>query len=199
MRNLTYALSGLMLFAIVQQGFSQANKAHYEETPSGIKVSFKNSETSIDQDVYLDVVTDQIVRVTAVPTGAALPSQTSLVIVDSLHRHVKSLAVTTTDSTVNLKTASLQAIISLTSGRVAFFDLNGQSIFKEAKRNSSSFLANSYQGDAFYHINQDFIVDAVEGIYGIGQHQNAMMNYNWGKPVSLLKYNTVMGYRKRGL
>ncbi len=183
MRNLTYALSGLMLFAIVQQGFSQANKAHYEKMPSGIKVSFKNSETSIDQDIYLDVVTDKIVRVTAVPAGAVLPGQTSLVIVDSLRRQVKSLAVSSTDSTVNVQTANMQAVVSLMNGNVEFFDLKGQSILKEAKRNSSSFLANSYQGDAFYHINQDFIVNAEEGIYGLGQHQNAVMNYNRGKQV----------------
>ncbi|MDR3006906.1 MAG: DUF5110 domain-containing protein [Sphingobacterium sp.] len=193
MRNLTYALSGLLLFTMAQQGFSQTNKAHYEKTSTGIKVSFKNSETSIDQDVYLDVVTDKIVRVTAVPTGAALPSQTSLVIVDSLRRQVKSLAVSSTDSTVNLKTANMQAVVSLESGKVAFYDLKGQSILKEAKRNSSSFLANSYQGDAFYHLNQDFIVNAEEGIYGLGQHQNAVMNYNRGKQVSLLQYNTEIG------
>jgi alpha-D-xyloside xylohydrolase len=69
----------------VQQGFSQANKAHYEKMPSGIKVSFKNSETSIDQDIYLDVVTDKIVRVTAVPLVQSYRT-TSLVIVDSVRR-----------------------------------------------------------------------------------------------------------------
>lgn len=193
MRNLTYALSSLMLFAMVQQGFGQTNKAHYEKTPTGVKVSFKNSDTSIDQDVYLDVVTDKIVRVTAVPAGAAFPKQTSLVVVDSLHRQLKSLAVKSTDSTVNVQTAAMQAIVSLKTGKVDFFDSNGQVIVKEAKRNSSSFTANSYNGDAFYHINQDFIVNPDEGIYGLGQHQNAVMNYNRGKQVSLLQYNTEIG------
>ncbi len=193
MRKLTYALSGLMLFVIAQQGSAQVNRSSYEKTATGIKVSFKNSATSIDQDVYVDVITDKIVRVTAVPGGTAYPAQSSLTIVDSLRRQVRSLAVRPTDSTVNVLTSSLQAVVSRLNGNVEFLDLNGRPIFKEAKRNSCSFTADSYNGDSFYRINQDFIVHPDEGIYGLGQHQNAVMNYNRGKQVTLLQYNTEIG------
>src|SRR5690606_30777198 len=148
MRKLTYALSGLMLFVIAQQGSAQVNRSSYEKTATGIKVSFKNSATSIDQDVYVDVITDKIVRVTAVPGGAAYPAQSSLTIVDSLRRQVRSLAVRPTDSTVNVLTSSLQAVVSRLNGNVEFLDLNGRPIFKEAKRNSGSFTADSYNGDS---------------------------------------------------
>jgi len=193
MRNITYALSGLMLFAIVHQGFAQTHKAQLEKTATGIRVSFKNSETSIDQDVYLDAITDKIVRVTVVPSGAVLTKQQSLVIVDSLHRQLKSLTIRSNDSTATVQTADLYALISLQTGKVEFYDLKDRPILKEAKRNSNSFTANSYNGDAFYHINQDFIVSPEEGIYGLGQHQNAVMNYNRGKQVTLLQYNTEIG------
>lgn len=193
MCNLKYALSGLMLFTMIHQGIGQINKSSYVKTQTGVKVSFKNSETSIDQDVYLDAVTDKIIRVTAMPHGRLLPTEPSLVIVDSLHRHLKSLSIQRTDSTVNLKTANLLAKVSLLSGKVEFFDLAGKPIFKELKRNTNSFISDSYNGDAFYRLTQDFIVDPLEGLYGLGQHQSAVMNYNRGKQVTLLQYNTEIG------
>lgn len=193
MRNITYALSGLMFFTMMHQASAQAQKAQFEKTTTGMKVSFKNSATSIDQDVYLDAITDKIIRVTAVPAGSGFPKQQHLVIVDSLHRQLKSFAARSTDSTATIQTADLQAIVSLSSGKVEFYDLNGRPILKEAKRNSGSFTAASYNGDAFYQINQDFMVQPEEGIYGLGQHQNAVMNYNRGKQVTLLQYNTEIG------
>lgn len=193
MRNFRYALIGLILLTYTLSSFGQVIKANFEKTSNGVKVKFRNSETSIDQDVYLDVITDKIIRVTAVPAGADFPGHSSLVVVDSLRRQVNSLEITTTDSTVQVQTTDLQATVSLWSGKVEFFDLQGVPIFKEVKRNSSSFIADSYNGDAFYRIKQDFIVHAEEGIYGLGQHQNAIMNYNRGKQISLLQYNTEIG------
>lgn len=193
MQNLKFALSGIMLFALVHHGNAQVNKSNFIKTQSGVKVSFKGSESAIDQDVYLDVITDKIIRVTALPYGNPFPSQASLVVVDSLQRQLKSFHVQPTDSTINLTTSDLIAKVSLVSGKVEFFDSSGKRILSESKRNADAFIPDSYAGDAFYRLNQDFIVDTAEGIFGLGQHQNAIMNYNRGKQVTLLQYNTEIG------
>ena len=193
MQNLKFALSGIILFALVHHVNAQSNKSNFTKTQSGVKVSFKGSETALDQDVYLDVITDKIIRVTALPYGHPFPAQSSLVIVDSLHRQLKKFEVQSTDSTINLTTADLIAKVSLVSGKVGFFDLSGKRVLTESKRNSDAFIADSYGGDAFYKLTQDFVVDPDEGIYGLGQHQNAIMNYNRGKQVTLLQYNTEIG------
>ena len=122
MQNLKFALSGIMLFALVHNGNAQVNKSNFIKTQSGVKVSFKGSESAIDQDVYLDVITDKIIRVTALPYGDPFPSQASLVVVDSLQRQLKSFHVQPTDSTINLTTSDLIAKVSLVSGKVEFFE-----------------------------------------------------------------------------
>lgn len=193
MYNLKFALSSLLFFAVLQQGTGQVSKSKFEKTKTGVKVSFRNSETSIDQNIYVDAITDKVIRITAVPKDNPFPTRESLTIVDSLRRDLKMANISSTDSTVNLKTADLIAQISLLNGKVDFFDLSGKRIVGEGKRNSNAFVADSYNGDSFFKLNQQFLVDPTEGIYGLGQHQNAVMNYNRGKQVTLLQYNTEIG------
>jgi alpha-D-xyloside xylohydrolase len=92
-----------------------------------------------------------------------------------------------------LKTALATAKIDKVNGKVSFYDATGNLLLAERARGMESFQADSYGGDAFYRIKQTFEVDAEEGLYGLGQHQNGVMNYNGGRQVTLLQYNTMIG------
>src|SRR5690606_3134121 len=60
------------------------------------------------------------------------------------------------------------------------------------KRNAMTFEQGAYDGDTFYRVRQRFAVSESEGLYGLGQHQNGVMNYQ-GRQVTLLQYNTMTG------
>lgn len=167
--------------------------ATYQRTDSGVKISFTGLATSVDQDIYLDAVRDDIVRVTALPPDAAFPTMESLVIVDSLRRSLNALSINVLQDTLYLRTQDLVLATSLRTGSILFKDKNERIILGERKRVDGSFRPDAYNGDSFYALNQGFNVDQNEGLYGLGQHQNAVMNYNDGKQVTLLQYNTEIG------
>ncbi len=90
---------------------------------------------------------------------------------------------------VTLQTPQLRATLSLSSGEVTFVDKSGKTLLKELKRDACAFVPATYSGDAFYQLQQAFLSDPNEAYYGLGQHQNGVMNYK-GRQVSLSQYNT---------
>ena len=50
------------------------------------------------------------------------------------------------------------------------------------------FTANPVEGQAFVTVSQQFNRGTDEGLYGLGQHQNAQMDYN-GEDVELAQHN----------
>lgn len=182
-----------LLFTLLQAIGQSADRATYQKTDHGVKISFAGLPTSVDQDIYLDAIRDDIVRVTALPINVPFPTRESLIVVDSLHRLIHSLSVETERDTLYLRTASLVVATCLRTGQIVFKDKNGQTILGERKRESNSFRPESYNGDSFYALEQGFEIEENEGLYGLGQHQNAVMNYNHGRRVTLLQYNTEIG------
>lgn len=182
-------LCGLLFLSVPGNGQSTA-VATYQKTDHGVKISFAGLATSIDQDIYLDAIRDDIVRVTVVPANSPFPTSENLVVVDSLHRRVNMLSVDASQDTLYVRTERLVVATSLHTGKVLFKDKKGEVILGERKRGDRSFLSGSYGGDSFYALEQGFDVDENEGLYGLGQHQNAVMNYNQGRRVTLLQYNT---------
>lgn len=167
--------------------------ATYQPTDHGVKISFSKLSTSVDQDIYLDVVRDDIVRVTVVPADMPFPIRENLVVVDSLRRAVKMFAVDARQDTLYIRTDRLVVATSLHTGTILFKDRDGKVLLGERKRDAQSFRQDAYGGDAFYALQQGFEVTEQEGLYGLGQHQNAVMNYNHGRQVKLLQYNTEIG------
>lgn len=161
-------------------------------TATGVSVTFSGSATAIDQEVTLDVITDRIIHVVAKPLGAHTAPSESLVIVDSLRRTAGQWTLEEADNYLRLKTAALTARVSLLSGAVDFLDGRGQPLLAEERRDATTFESGAYDGDAFYRIRQHFSVSQTEGLYGLGQHQNGVMNYQ-GRQVTLLQYNTMIG------
>lgn len=160
-------------------------------TATGVTLRFDGQQTAIDQEVSLTVVTDRIIRVTARPlTGGVAPSE-SLIVVDSLRQTAGPWTVEEVDNYLQLKTEALTARVSLLSGAVDFLDEQGRMLLAERRRDAATFESHAYDGDAFYRVQQHFMVSETEGLYGLGQHQNGIMNYQ-GRQVTLLQYNTMI-------
>ncbi|MCI2082914.1 MAG: DUF5110 domain-containing protein [Bacteroidales bacterium] len=133
--------------------------------------------------VRLEAVTDSIIRVSAV-CSENFSTRTSLSVLPVKGK--PRFSVTSSGDTVTLSTATLNAKVDRKSGRISFFDANGESILNEDRR---KFTPIKTDGDKGYTVRQVFRSPADEAFYGLGQHQSDEFNYK-GKNETLYQYNT---------
>ncbi|ETI60064.1 alpha-xylosidase [Sphingobium sp. C100] len=94
--------------------------------------------------------------------------------------------VTRQDGHVMVKAAKATADIDLDTGQVRFLDLTGKPLLSES--GPTAFSPTTAGGQKFVTVSQQFNRGTDEGIYGLGQHQNAQMDYN-GEDVELAQHN----------
>ncbi len=134
--------------------------------------------------VKVEVVTDKIIRVTAVPAGAKFSAKESLMVVPQKHKARFSLEKL--EDCARIGTQSLIVTVSLSDGRVAYFEPDGSPISSELQREFSPYEAD---GVSAWTVHQTFSSPEDEAFYGLGQHQAGEWNYK-GKNEELYQYNT---------
>lgn len=141
--------------------------------------------------VRLQVVADNIIRVTATPQSTFDNLPDYLMVVEQ--KGDENFETTQSDDKVSVKTAKLTAEVDLLSGEVRFLDASGKALVQEANRGSfSAVIDEPGRADAdSYAVAQSFLVDQNEGFYGLGQHQDGLVNYA-GHNVELTTYNMVI-------
>lgn len=173
-----------------------AAEGSYQKTPDGLIVTPAQGTA---KRVRLQVMSDRIVRVTAVPTES-LSTPASLMTVAKAA--TAGFIVEAAQSAVKLKTSQVHAEVSLADGVVRFLDAQGKPILVEQQR--AAFQPVSVDGKGFYRVQQRFNPNTREAFYGLGQHQNAQMNYS-GEDVELSQHNIdiavpfVMSHRGYGV
>jgi alpha-D-xyloside xylohydrolase len=168
---------------------TKAQKASYQRTKNGVTLTFKNSSSAIDQTVAIEFIQDSIVHVKALPLESTVNASVQLTVTDSVVKSVGAVTLKEQGDKLILQSKSLHLVISLLTGRINFLNPTGDTILNEKQRDASTFIPSIANGDAFYKIRQGFEVNTAEGLYGLGQHQNGIMNYQ-GRQVTLLQYNT---------
>jgi alpha-D-xyloside xylohydrolase len=136
--------------------------------------------------VRLQVYNARTVRVTAGPT-ANFPKDTSLVVVSTPAADTK-WTLEQGDSTVALITTRLRVTVNGRTGAVSFADSAGTPFLVE-KSGGRTFEPIQDEGQAAYTIRQVFESADDEAFYGLGQHQEGVMNHK-GKDLPLFQYNT---------
>ncbi len=164
-------------------------KESYLETGSGIEVPIKNSVTGIKK-IRLQPVTDQIIHVTATSTND-FPADKSLMAVQSLNTKAKFTTGTDKDK-VLLITAALKVEVSTESGLLTYHDLNGKLLLEQSKIPYRALVPEVFNGEPSYQVSQIFNTQENEAYYGLGQHQQGLVNYK-GRRVDLVQYNTEIG------
>ncbi|HYX08034.1 MAG TPA: hypothetical protein VE912_14990, partial [Bacteroidales bacterium] len=91
---------------------------------------------------------------------------------------------------ITLSTVNIKAVLSLESGRVQIQDSLGNVKLAELPQGGKTFTPETIDGKQFYSVRQQFQSPDDEAFYGLGQHQNNVMNYK-GKDVDLTQYNIV--------
>ena len=159
-----------------------AQTGNYKKLDNGVLINLSKSADCAS--IKLEVLSDRIIHVVASPVFTDL-SPASLMLSNEKLKPVKwSLSQKQDD--IFLNTASLIVQVSLQTGSIIFKDISGKNILLNGRK---SLTPVSYHGESSYLIKQVFQVTPNEAFYGLGQHQNSLMNYR-DKQVELLQNNT---------
>lgn len=176
----------IVLFFIIAS-LVGCNSSNYQKTSDGITISLKQASPNDVRSIRLQVITDNIIRVTASPLKK-ITDQRSLITSYSKTQTSGWDVVETADSII-LQTATTKAITSLKTGEITFTDLNGNIILREQVGGGKSFEPIEIEDSKGFSFRQVFESPADEAFYGLGQHQSD--EFNWkGRNEELFQYNT---------
>ena len=159
----------------------------YIQTKVGVIVFTDPVFTGTSHAVKLEVVSDNIIRVTASPDKKNVSTE-SLVVVHNKRPGIVWNIVPSKDK-LTLKTKTLTAIINLKTGVVSFWDTNGKKIVDEKPIAGRSFQPAVFDGKRYYNLTQTFQTTSDDAWYGLGQHQDGVLNYR-GQQVTFFQNNT---------
>lgn len=155
--------------------------ATLEETSSGV-VLRKGSEM-----VRITVCAPDVIHVVAgrgSPKGAS-PATPWMIAAEDTQRP----QVVRTAGKATIRTSKMSVEIDLKDGLLRFLDANGKTLLQESPRVPRRYMPRQVNGEMLYRVDQRFYPDALEGIYGLGQHQSGVFDQR-GTVVELAQANT---------
>ncbi|MGF6925659.1 alpha-D-xyloside xylohydrolase [Chitinophaga sp. W2I13] len=180
----------LLLFSLLASALLNnlfAAPPAYITLPDGVIVFTDSLLTGSTYAVKLEVVSDDIIRVMAAP-GKEIVAGISLVTV-----YHKKPGLTwdfiPSKENLTLKTKKLIVTVDRKTGAVTFTDLAGKKILSEKQPFGRDFQSAIFDGKRYYAITQTFQTADGDAWYGLGQHQDGIMNYR-GQQVTFFQNNT---------
>lgn len=137
------------------------------------------------QTVRVQFFADDIVRVVKWPAGGS-PEKKSLV-VTAQPEGLLAITKEQTDVAVTLASPRLRVRIGRRDGLVSFETPKGETVLAEARPAVFTPITTPYE--KALTVEQTFRLTPEEGLYGLGQHQDSLMNYR-GRSVKLVQTNT---------
>ena len=156
----------------------------YRKVQDGLVANISSGATKA---VRLEVINDDIIRVTASPDAQF--DNTVNLIKDGRGLSEPSFRIESKGDTIILATATTQARLSRLTGAVRFTDAQGNTLLNERTEGGREFTPIEVEGTKGYTLRQVFESNKGEGLYGLGQHQSDEFNYK-GKNEELFQYNT---------
>ncbi|MBN2012708.1 DUF4968 domain-containing protein [candidate division KSB1 bacterium] len=182
-------ISTSLFFLILTLCFTHnTTRAAYEKRPDGIII---HPEKHADTDpalLKIQICSDDIIRVTASPTDEFSSRQSLMV--DKTRWSPVTWAVKETGDEIEISTAKLNLKLHEKTGTITFRDANGKLLLEEKVKGSKVITPATVMDEQTWHIQQLFNSPADEAYYGLGQHQNNVMNYK-GHDVDLWQLNIV--------
>ena len=176
----------LYSFAILLLISGCSENRPYEKLENGIVITLPESQPGAKK-VRLEVITDDIIRVSATPADTFSTAESLMrVPVDAS----TEWSVQEADDRITITTRSLKATAIFNTGEVSFTDLDGNTIAQERQGGGKSFEPIQLGGQQVYSIRQVFESPDDEAFFGLGGHQNGQMNYK-GEDVELVQHNIV--------
>ncbi|AOM79418.1 TIM-barrel domain-containing protein [Pedobacter steynii] len=175
--------------ALLQLTVKGQETASYVKTNSGIEVYLPNSLTGIKK-IRLEPVSDQVIHVIATEKAEFSPQRSLMAIAPANG----SVAFTTVadQNRIILKTKALSVEVAMTTGLLTYRDAGNKILLKQSAVAEAALVPQVFGGSPSYRVAQVFDAQEEEAYYGLGQHQQGIMNYR-GRRVDLIQYNTEIG------
>lgn len=177
-----------LFFLTIQYMYAFDSSTKFVKQKDGILIKLKKQKDFDAQLLKVQILTDNIIHVVASPTNS-FSTRPSLIIDKTKWEQVKWSAKEENDF-VDIITSKLKVRVNTINGKIAFYDRSGKLILKESANDSKIILPAEVMGEQTYHIQQVFDSSVDEAYYGLGAHQNGIMNYK-GHDVDLWQYNIV--------
>jgi alpha-D-xyloside xylohydrolase len=181
LRRFAAPFAGLALLAAMGAGLhAQTGEGSWEKIADGVIVT---PYVGPAKKIRLEVMTDDIVRVTAAPTDSLALPKSLIVVAGPSGAHFDARE---SGGVLTLKTAHVTAHVVIRTGAVSFLSADGKEVL--AEQGPRKLAPETVQGHNFYAIHQEFNRGTDEAFYGLGQHQYQPLNYN-GQDVDLAQHN----------
>lgn len=177
----------IYLFLLVFASCASKQTGTYTKQENGITILLKNEGSQTPQQVRLQVVSEKIIRVSA-SAEKEFSSEKSLSVVDKEASNCK-WTVEEKKGSLLLKTGKLQAEVDLSNGAVSFMDSTGKVLTKEKGIAPKKLIPVTIKNHKLYKTYQEFDATEDEALYGMGQHQDGIVNFK-GADLTLAQYNT---------
>ena len=161
--------AALLSVGILAATVTQAQKASTAYQTQGQTVRIKTKTA----DLQIQVFSPNTVRVLRFPVGSKA-TKTSL----SVNKAPDKTPFETAEAggVITVKTALLTVSLNRQTGLVSFATRGGKSLLQEGAQDSL-FVPTTDNGQPAYRVQQRFKLSAPEGIYGLGQFQDGIMNW----------------------
>jgi alpha-D-xyloside xylohydrolase len=167
-------------------------KAGIRQFDRGVVIDLPPDGSTAVRLIKIEVCSAEIIHVQAT-VDTVFSTRPSLMVAEPdrlIGAQPVNWTVTVDGDTAVIETDRLLVKVSLSLGTTTFYKADGTVILREKAAGSKLFTAAEVMGEKTYHIQQLFDSPADEAFYGLGQHQNGVMNYK-GHDVDLWQYNIV--------
>jgi alpha-D-xyloside xylohydrolase len=161
----------------------------YKKQPEGIMIKLKTEKVTDANLMKIEVCTENIIHVTA--TADKSFSRRPSLMVNKTDWKTVPWSLEEEDSKIVLSTSKIIVKIHKEKGTIAFYNGDGQLILEEKLETSKIITPAEVMREKTYHIQQIFNSSDGEAFYGLGQHQNNIINYK-GHDVDLWQYNIIV-------
>ncbi|MGK9477655.1 TIM-barrel domain-containing protein [Melioribacter sp. OK-6-Me] len=158
------------------------------QTQSDNSFQMKTGSGSNTKLLKVEFINDKIVHVIASPSDE-FSFKKSLIIDESV-KPSGNFRTEDKGDYILLSSETLIVRIDKSTERISFYDREGNIILQEPENVCRIFVDTNIMGENVYNIRQIFKASPDEAIYGLGAHQNGIMNYK-NEDVDLLQYNIV--------
>jgi alpha-D-xyloside xylohydrolase len=167
----------IFLFFLLLAGTTTTLRSQtFKQTPNGIKTNIQS------MNVEVQFFSPQIVRIIKTPAGAATKS-TGLAVIATPQK--SALTVAAQNNELIVRSSALQVKIDQQTGAIRFYEARGNLLLQE-KENATRFSPARDTGS--YEVEQRFQLSADEPVYGLGQHQQGVLDQR-GQNVQLKQNN----------
>jgi len=188
MRKKNALILPVLLLVMISPFWGLAKESSsYIKLKDGIIVHVVHPDINSAKNIRVYVISPAIIRIVASCTDS-FTEQKSLIITNYPVNAV-NWEITESDQVLTISTELIQVKISTENGKTAFTDKKGNILLTEKEKAAKQFEPFIVEGQPLFHLKQSFQTAEDDAFYGLGQHQNGLMNYK-DYQVDLSQYNT---------